>query len=176
MDGVRGTPQEAHFFLAVCSLEDRPPLPSFLFVHEGSNVLREREKHIESLQRELGDARDQFAALHRAHGELTVHAEEQTRWAVRTGEELEAARRDLVTLLEKLTAAEGTVVERTLWAQRIEGERQHLAAELAAQVEDMTARLNFWRSSRWTKLGRKLNLGPDLDQSPSKSGASGGGS
>jgi ubiquinone/menaquinone biosynthesis C-methylase UbiE len=162
MDGVRGTPQEAHFFVAVCSLEDKPPLPSFLFVHQGSNVLREREKHVEILQRELSDAHEQFAALLRAHEELTVHTEEQTRWALRTGEELEAVRRDLVTVLEKLTAAEAMVVERTLWAQR-----------MAAQVEDFTARLNLWRASRWTKLGRKLNLGPDLD---SKGDASGGGS
>jgi SAM-dependent methyltransferase len=160
MDGVRGTPQEAHFFLAVCSLVDKPPLPSFLFVHQGSNVLREREKHVEVLQRELRDAHEQFTALLRAHDELTVHTEEQTRWALRTNEELEAVRRDLVTVLEKLTAAEAMVVERTLWAQR-----------MAAQVEDLTARLNLWRASRWTKLGRKLNLGPDLD---SKGDASGG--
>ena len=162
MDGVRGTPQEAHFFLAVCSLEDWPPIPSFLFVHQGSNVLREREKHIEILQRELTDAREQFAALHSAHDQLTVHMEEQNRWALRTGEELEAVSRDLATLVDKLTTAEATIVERTLWAQR-----------MAAQVEDLTARLNLWRASRWTKLGRKLNLGPDLD---SKGDASGGGS
>lgn len=174
MDGVRGTPQEAHFFLAVCSLEDQPPLPSFLFVHRGSNVLRERERHIEILQRELSDAREQFAALLRAHEELTVHTEEQTRWALRTGEELESVRRDLIAVLQKLTAAEAMVVERTLWAQ-------DLAAKLAALEEDLMARLNLWRSSRWTKLGRKLNLGPDLDQSlidqaPTKGDANSGGS
>ena len=162
MDGVRGTPQEAHFFVAVCSLENKPSLPSFLFVHQGSNVLREREKHVEILQRELRDAHQQFTALLRAHDDLSVHTEEQTRWALRTNEELEAVRRDLVTVLEKLTAAEAMVVERTLWAQR-----------MAAQVEDLTARLNLWRASRWTKLGRKLNLGPDLD---SKGDASGDGS
>ena len=162
MDGVRGTPQEAHFFMAVCSLEDKPPSPSFLFVQQGSNVLREREKHVEILKRELSDAHEQFTALLRAHDELTVHTEAQTRWALRTNEELEGVRRDLVTVLEKLTAAEAMVVERTLWAQR-----------MAAQVEDLTARLNLWRASRWTKLGRKLNLGPDLD---SKGEASGGGS
>jgi SAM-dependent methyltransferase len=166
IDGVRGTPQEAHFFLAVCSLRKFPPSPGFLFVHQGSNVLREREKHIEILQRELSDAHEQFAALHRAHGELALHAEEQTRWALRTGEELEALRRDLLTLLQKLTAAEATVVERTLWAQR-------LAAQVEDLTEDLTARLNLWRASRWTKLGRKLSLGPDLD---SKGNASGGGS
>jgi len=160
MDGVRGTPRESHFFLAVCSFEDQPPMPSYLFVHKGSNVLREREKHIDSLQRELTDTREQFAGLHRAHDELTVHMEEQNRWAQRTAEELEAARRDVATLVDKLTVSETTVVERTLWAQR-----------LAAQVEDFTARLNLWRASRWTKLGRQLNLGPDLD---SKGDASGG--
>jgi hypothetical protein len=114
MDGVRGTPQEAHFFLAVCSLEEKPPMPSFLFVHQGSNVLREREKHIESLQRELGESRDQYTACTPRTNRLTVHLEEQNRWALRTGEELEAARRDLATVLEKLTASEATVVERTL--------------------------------------------------------------
>lgn len=169
MDGVRGTPQEAHFFLAVCSFEDQPPMPGFLFVHQGSNVLREREKHIESLQRELGEARDQFAALHSAHDQLTVHLEEQNRWALQTAEQLEAACRDLATLVEKLTVSEATVVERTLWAQR-------LAAQVEDLTEDLTARLNLWRASRWTKLGRKLNLGPDLDQSPAKGDASGGGS
>ncbi len=163
MDGVRGTPQEAHFFLAVCSLAVEPPMPSFLFVHQGSNVLREREKHIEILQRELSETRAQFAALMNAHSELTLNLEEQNRWALRTEKDLEAVRRDFMILLEKLTAAEATVVERTLWA------------------EDLRARLNLWRSSRWTKLGRKLNLGPDLDQapvnqSPGRGDASSGGS
>ncbi len=165
MDGVRGTPQDAHFFLAVCSLREPPPPPGFLFVHQGSNVLREREQHIESLQHELHEAREQYAALHGKHEELTVHLEEQNRWALRTEEELAATRRDLTTVLENLAAAENMVIERTHWAQR-----------LSAQVEDLEARLNLWRSSRWTKVGRKLNLGPDLDQSPTKSDATGGGS
>ena len=134
-------------------------------VDEAPRVLREREKHIQSLQRELGESHDQFTALHAAHEQLTMHLEEQNRWALRTSEELEAVRRDLVTLLEKLTAAEATVVERTLWGQR-------LAAQVEDLTEDLTARLNLWRASRWTKLGRKLNLGPVLD----KDDASGGGS
>jgi len=175
MDGVRGTPQEAHFFLAVCSLHNPPPPPGFLFVHQGSNVLREREQHIESLRQELREAREQFAALHRDHDELVHHLEEQNRWALRTVDELEAARRDLTTVLQTLAATEATVVERTLWAQRLGAEVQDLEVRLAAQIEDLTARLNLWRSSRWIKLGRKLNLGPDLDRSPTKGDANSGG-
>jgi septal ring factor EnvC (AmiA/AmiB activator) len=165
MDGVRGTARDAHFFLAVCSLREPPRSPAFLFVHEGSNVLREREKHIESLQQELREAREQFADLHRHHDELTLYLEKQNRWALKTGEELEAARRDLTTVIQHLNTAEATVIERTLWAQRLD-----------AEVQDLSARLNLWRSSRWTKLGRKLNLGPDLDQSPTKSDSAGGAS
>jgi SAM-dependent methyltransferase len=190
MDGVRGTARDAHFFVAVCSLRESPLSPAFLFVHEGSNVLREREKHIESLQQELREAREQFAALHRHHDELTRHMEEQSRsaqraidqlqhhleeqnrWALQTGEELEAARRDLMTVLQNLNMAEATVIERTLWAQRLDAEVQNLTA----QIEDLKARLNYWRSSRWTKLGRKLNLGPDLDHLPIKGVSAGGGS
>jgi SAM-dependent methyltransferase len=172
MDGVRGTPQEAHFFLAVCSLRDPPPSPGFLFVHQGSNVLREREKHIESLQRELLEAHGQYSALHGKHEELTLHMEEQNRWTLRTEEELAATRRDLTTVLESLAAAENTVIERTHWAQRLAAEVQ----DLGMQVGDLTARLNLWRSSRWIKLSRKLNLGPDLNQSPTKGDANGGGS
>jgi SAM-dependent methyltransferase len=151
MDGARGTPQEAHFFLAICSLRDPPPPPGFLFVHQGSNVLREREKHIESLQQELHELRGLFAALRRDH-------EEKTRWALNTVEELEAVRRDFTTVLQNYAVSEATVIERTL------------------RAEDLKARINLWRASRWTKLGRKLNLGPDLDQSPTKSDATGGGS
>ncbi len=194
MDGVRGTARDAHFFLAVCSLRELPPSASFLFVHEGSNVLREREKHIESLHRELREAREQFAALHRHHDELNLHMEEQSRsaqrtvdelnrhlgeqnrWALQTVEELEGARRNLTTVLHNLNTAEATVIERTLWAQGLAVELQDLQAQLAAQMEDLNARLNYWRSSRWTKLGRKLNLGPDLDQSPIKGVSAGGGS
>ena len=165
MDGVRGTPQEAHFFLAVCSLRDFAQAPAFLFVHQGSNVLREREKHVESLQRELHEVRAEFAALLRKYDELNHELEERSRWALQMGEELEASRRDLSTVLQNLTVSEATVVERTLWAQR-----------LAAEVQDLESRLNLWRSSRWTKLGRRLNLGPDLDQLPIKGDANGGGS
>ena len=130
MDGARGTPQEAHFFLAICSLRDPPPPPGFLFVHEGSNVLREREKHIESLQQELHELRGLFAALLRRHEELTVQFEERSRWALNTVEELENVRRDFATVLQNYTFSEATVIERTLWAQK-----------LAVELEDFKARL-----------------------------------
>jgi SAM-dependent methyltransferase len=146
MDGVRGTPEDAHFFLAVCSLRNTPPPEGFLFVHQGSNVLREREKHIKSLEkhieslgRELAEARAQFRELHRAHDELTGHLQEQNQWALRTAEELDTAR-------ERIRVVQDELEDRTRWALKLD------------------ARVQKYETSRWVKLGQKLNYGPTFGE------------
>jgi SAM-dependent methyltransferase len=142
LDGVRGTPQDAHFFLGVCFMRNTPAPGGYLFVHQGSNVLREREKHIASLEQELAEARAQFAALHRAHDELIRHLGEQNQWALRTVEELTAAR-------ERIRIVQDELEGRTRWALQ------------------MAARLEKYDASRWVKLGRKLNLGPKFGEGES---------
>jgi ubiquinone/menaquinone biosynthesis C-methylase UbiE len=139
IDGVRGTPDDAHFFLAMCSLRSMPAAPGFLFVHQGSNVLREREKHIESLTLQLAEARTQFAELHRAHDELTGHLQEQNEWAVRTSNELDAAR-------ERIRQVQDELEDRTRWALKLD------------------ARVQKYENSRWVKLGQKLNCGPEFGE------------
>ena len=146
MDGVRGTPEEAHFFLGVCSLRSTPAAEGFLFVHQGSNVLREREKHIQSLERELAEVRAQFAELHRAHDELTAHLQEQNQWALRTVGELDAAR-------ERIRVVQDELEDRTRWAQMLD-----------ARVQKLDARVQKYEASRWVKLGRKLNYGPQFGE------------
>jgi SAM-dependent methyltransferase len=146
LDGVRGAPQEAHFFLGVCSLRNTPPPGGYLFVHQGSNVLREREKHIASLQQEIAEVRAQFTALHHAHDELTRHLGEQNEWALRTVEELRVAR-------DRIQVVQNELDERTRWALK-----------LKAEGEALTARLSMYDASRWVRLGRKLNLGPKFDE------------
>lgn len=137
MDGVRGKPEEAHFFLAICSLRDIADPRGFLFVHQGSNVLREREKHIASLTTELTEARAQFAALHGAHDEQTAHLKEQNQWAVRTSQELATAHQRIGQLQDELE-------DRTRWALKLD------------------ARVRKYENSRWVKLGRKINCGPEF--------------
>jgi len=75
----------------------------------------------------------------------------KTEWALGTAASLEEKSRELAECVRLLEAAETTVEERTLWAQRAE----KLRADLAAQ-------LDLIRQSRWVKLGRKFGLGPDL--------------
>jgi SAM-dependent methyltransferase len=151
LDSWRGSPEEAHFYLGVCSAATLPPLHSFVYVPRASNVLRDREKHIESLQQELSEARTQFAELHRAHDEQKHHLEEQNQWALRTGEELQAARERIVVVQDELE-------DRTRWALK-----------LAAQVER-------FETSRWVKLGRRLGQGKHFDErKPGEGNGTGGG-
>lgn len=86
--------------------------------------------------------------------ELEAENQAKTAWALdteaRLGGELEQKVNELAQAVSLLNAAEHTVEERTIWAQRVETERQLLAAQL-----------NLIRASRWMKLGRKIGLGPE---------------
>lgn len=204
-------PGEAHFFLAVCSLEPQPSASTFLYLPGAGNVLREREQHIARLEAELAtkdhwleDLRtekqglvDMFRAqtaelersnqwaqdldeqLHAAQerivelqqelaktiagyqasiaayeaqvGELDAENRAKAEWAARLNAELEAKGKELLGCIQLLDTAEATVVERTAWAQRLDGELQQLEAQMT-----------LVRASRWIKLGRTVGLGPKL--------------
>jgi SAM-dependent methyltransferase len=146
MDGVRGKPEDAHFFLGICAHREIAEARGFLFVHQGSNVLREREKHIESLTTQLAEAHTQFAELHAAHDEQAAHLREQNEWALRTAQELDAAR-------ERIGQLQAELEDRTQWALRLD-----------AEVRRLEARVQKYEASRWMKLGRKLNWGPEFSE------------
>lgn len=82
----------------------------------------------------------------------------KTEWALETEarltNELAAKCDELAECVRLLGAAEATMIERTQWAQHVEAQREQLAAKL-----------NMVRASRWVRLGRKMSLGPDIDPS-----------
>jgi SAM-dependent methyltransferase len=117
------------------------------------------QERIVELQDELKvreDATDQMArGYERQVAELEVENRAKTEWALETEARLTA---DLGVRAEQLAAtvrlldtAEATVIERTEWAQRLDGELAGLKAQLAAV-----------RESRWVKLGRSVGVGPKL--------------
>jgi SAM-dependent methyltransferase len=110
---------------------------------------------LESLGQVLINERKQAAALASEYDarviQLEADTQVKTEWALATAASLEERTNELMRCLELLQAAETTVEERTLWAQRTE----KLRAELAAQ-------LDLIRQSRWIRLGRKFGLGPSL--------------
>ena len=154
VDGVRGTPQDAHFFLAVCSMRSAAALRGLLYVHQGSNLLRERERHIHSLERELEEARGERDEMIRLHAELMRHLEEQNRLAQ-----------------DRLDRVHKELEDRTAWALSLNERVQ----ELTQRVEIFEARWNMLRESRWIKLGRKFGVGPQIDQGNTATTGSGSG-
>ena len=216
IDRPEGSPQDAHFFLGVCSLHQPALTRSFLYVPRAANVLREREHHIKLLETDLRRTIQEHKTLAVKHTALTEHLEEQNRWTAELQESLKAAQERIVQLqeefqaqqehnatvanaykktvadleienqkktqwaletersltaelveqgahmvkqnalitdtLNKLEAAEQTVVERTHWAQRLEEERSLLET-----------RLEMIRQSRWVRLGRKIGIGPQVE-------------
>jgi SAM-dependent methyltransferase len=164
VDGMRGTAQDAHFFLAMCSMRSPAALRGLLYVHQGSNLLRERERHIHSLERELEEARGQRDEMIRVHAELTRHLEEQNRWGLQLDQDLQIARDHLDRVHKELE-------DRTAWAISLNERVQ----DLAQRVEIFEARWNMLRESRWIKLGRKIGVGPQIDQENTTPGGGSGG-
>lgn len=155
-------PAEAHFYLAVCSVTGGTHVAPFTYVPRAANMLRERERHIQTLETELRQriarvvelqeelVSEQTKARTRI-GELEGELRESVAGATRLAGELDAKVAELTDCVGHLHEAENTVVERTLWAQRNQAEADDLRGQLQA----------LW-STRWVRLGGKLGLLPKL--------------
>ncbi|HUS05373.1 MAG TPA: methyltransferase domain-containing protein [Bryobacteraceae bacterium] len=119
--------------------------------------LEERNRWAASLDAKLAASGERIAALQEENAavaagyaakvaELERDLVAATQWAEETDRrltgEVQAAREELVRCVELLHEAEKTMEERTRWALQLDAERQQIEA------------------SRWTRLGRKLGLGP----------------
>lgn len=118
VDGNPGLLEEAHFFIALCSLNPLPPFQSFIYVPNAANLLREREHHIKLLQDQLRRTqnwlsetqRDRDALLMEHRKELEAHAE-QTRWAQQLEQQLTAAQTRIVDLQQEFAEQQQTATE-----------------------------------------------------------------
>jgi SAM-dependent methyltransferase len=68
VDAAEPAPDESHFFVAVCAHRPQIGNPTFLYVPRSANVLRERERHIAVLEKEL-TLKDEW--LHKAQEDLS---------------------------------------------------------------------------------------------------------
>ncbi|MBZ5610353.1 MAG: methyltransferase domain-containing protein [Acidobacteriia bacterium] len=138
---------------------------SLLALHrELQEELESRNRWAEKLDAELQAAgqrvmklQDELAAQADGYetkiGGLEEENRGKTAWALSVTQELQAKCDELAECVRLLETAEATVVERTQWAQRAESLREELAAKL-----------QMVRSSRWVRLGRTVGLGPVIDQ------------
>lgn len=156
-------PQDAHFFLAVCSDTGETMVPAFTYVPRAANMLRERERHIDVLESQL---RERMARVVELQDELVseqtnararidqLEAElgEAVATATRLGGELEDKVGELAQSVEYLHAAERTIEERTQWARRN-----------AAEADELKLRLQALWAARWVRLGFKMRFLPKPD-------------
>jgi ubiquinone/menaquinone biosynthesis C-methylase UbiE len=116
IDGGGGNAEDAHFFIALCSRAPLPEPKSFVYVPKAANMLRERELHVEALERQLADVAADRQALLELFRRQTRELEASNQWAQRLDTDLNNARERIVAL-------------------------QHEAAELASEYQDQVARM-----------------------------------
>ena len=152
-------PDDSHFFVAVCAHRPQLGNPTFVYVPRSANVLRERERHIELLDRELAaknewlrKALDEHQSLMTRFGEQKEALEKSNRWAESLTRELEERGARIVELQEefaseqeaarkvaddyagKVRELEEDIRSKTKWARDVE-------ASLTAEVRKQTGHL-----------------------------------
>jgi SAM-dependent methyltransferase len=125
LDTARGSPAEAHFFLALCSIDLEPETRSFIYVPRAANLLREREQHISLLQAELAKTKEWLDGvisdrqkLIEAQDELKEHLEEHNRWALQLDHDRKAALERISELQDLMQAEQTKAIEMAAAYQR----------------------------------------------------------
>jgi hypothetical protein len=159
LDSARGSPAEAHFFLAICTLDHTPETRSFIYVPRAANLLREREQHILLLQGELTTTKTWLEGvvsdrqkLIESHDEMQIHLEEHNRWALQLDQDYKAALQRISDLQDMMQAEQARAMEmvaayqstvdslehenrrKTEWAMDIEKRLSAALGELAETV------------------------------------------
>lgn len=158
----RGSPQDAHFFLALCSAAPLPEISAQVYLPSTGNVLRERERHIDMLEAEREQLRVEKQNLIEMFRCQKAELEASNAWAQRLDGELKRAQARIVHLQE-------VEHERTAWAVRVQSELTECTRVLGGRIAALQAELDrarhqlaLVRQSRWMKLGRRAGLGPEL--------------
>ena len=173
-------PEEAHFFLAACSLSPIADTGAFVWLPTAGNVLRERQHHIALLESELeqknawlAEALDAKAKVQNEHTTVLSELQDRNAWATRLDGELDVARSavsrleseaderlDWIRGLDAQIARGRAEIER-LDKERIEqketiAERTQWARSLEAELQQLQVTLKVFESAVWVRLGRFL--------------------
>ncbi len=152
IESTSGSPNDAHFFLALCGLTEHPENTSFLYAPSASNLLRDREHHIHALNGELKQARSERDAITAQHAAQKQQLEHSNRWARQLEADWKATLERIAQVQEELKIAQARAAEvaeayarkvadleeenrqKTAWA--IETERR-FSADLAAKCNEL---------------------------------------
>ncbi len=168
MDGSRGTPDHAHFFIALCGIDTIPEARTFIYLPRASNLLREREQHIQLLQRELQLTRaaldrvlNEHQELVRLHAEQKDQLEEHNRWALQLEKDWKASLARVAQLQDELKAEQDASRQVVAsYASKV-SELEQDSREKAQWALDTEARLSAELAAKCAELGEAVRL---LDQ------------
>jgi len=156
-----GSPEHAHFFIAVCALSPQTGAPTFLYIPRAANILREREQHIRRLDQEielknetvaeLAGERDKLIEMFRGQKD---ELEERNRWAEGLDRRLEEAagmiRRLQGELAEQARGYEAKIAEleednrkKAEWAEEKSQELARCVELLHGVEKDLEERTNW---------------------------------
>jgi ubiquinone/menaquinone biosynthesis C-methylase UbiE len=115
---------------------------------------------VAAVQEELRAAQARAVEVAAAYACKVSEVEEENRqkteWAIdierRLSADLAARCDELAQTVSLLDRAEASVVERTLWAQRVQ-----------ARLDQLEPQLQMIRQSRWVRFGRTVGLGPQVE-------------
>lgn len=128
-------PADSHFFVAVCAMRPQTGAPTFVYVPRVANVLRERERHIELLEREL-ETKNEW--LKKSTAELAqLNEDHQTVLGQYRDQIAESAKR-----LEWVESLNRDLQERTLRTVQLQDElaAQHEASAAMAKAYEVKIR------------------------------------
>ena len=157
--------EHANFFIAVCSTVPLRAQPAFLYVPAVTNVLREREHHIEKLGVELDtnrqwlvEVRNERAALMQHLDEQKAHVEKQNRWAQQLDTDLRAAQQRIAALQDEFHAEQKAAQDlaRNYEAKVAALERENLAK--TAWAQDTEQRLTYEIEQERARITEVLTL------------------
>jgi SAM-dependent methyltransferase len=195
LESARGSPAEAHFFLALCSIDCPADIRSFIYVPRAANLLRERERHIFLLQAEVAQTRTWLETvtsdrqtLIETHGELKAHLEEHNLWALALDRDHKVALQRISGLQDMVQAEQAKAIEmaaayqgvvdsleqenrrKTEWAIETD---QRLSAALAQKCEELADTVRLLDQAERTVVERTVwaqDLGGRLQQAEAKLG------
>jgi SAM-dependent methyltransferase len=165
VDRAPAVAESSHFFLAVCASSSQTGAPTWVYLPSTSNLLREREQHIDKLEIELlqkdewlEKSKADYATLVELHSRQTAELIQRTEWAESIKRDLGSAHQRIVELQEELEAQHQAALAASEGYQRKVSELEADLAQRTKVFEQNIAQLEKNLAGKVTELSKCVDL------------------
>ncbi|HWF10490.1 MAG TPA: methyltransferase domain-containing protein [Bryobacteraceae bacterium] len=167
-------PEESHFFVAACSASPIAETGAFAWLASSGNVLRERQRHIALLEKELAqnqawlaETGDSLALLQKSHEGALAELEKSNLWAGELNGEMERARGVIAGLHQEIEGLHSGYQGQIARLDAEAATRLAWLADLEAQLErgrNEIARLNVENDQKEQTIVERTEWAQALDR------------